>query len=352
MQITALIQVVNYLKALAGDPSFMEMYKRLSDLVREASKGKEDLTPKILELKEEIKILQLKNDPSDWGYSAYSLFEKINSGCLFGKPAADYIEELLDHGTRDYNAVYAELNKKIRHLGKFSENISKFSSLFDLIFPIEELNNAEETEIRSSIFLYFEGELVVQSISDLERYSRLWDGILDSFCNLTGEEKPAVDIRNFSNGRIVLGVAAPKLTLEAISEGVDGIISCLDKILIIKNIQNELVQLPLKYNLVGLLDEEAGFIISQTAGEISRKLIFTNNTREAEPNTEALLARSLKQILSFIEKGGKIEYQQGPNTKDNERIRRNLIQSFRVAKEINSLMHSIETTNLQSGTPE
>jgi hypothetical protein len=348
MQITALLQVVNYLKGLAGDQSFLEMYKRLSDLVREAAKSKEDLTPEILRLKEEIKAMQLKNDPTDWGYASYSLFEKINSGRLFGKPAADYIEDLLDHGTRDYTMINTELNKTIKHLGKFSDNISKFTSLFELIFPLEELNNLDEIESRSSIYLYFEGQLNVQSISDLERYSRLWDGILDSFCSLRGEEKPAIEICNFSSGNIVLGIAADKIIRNAISAGVDGIISCLPNVLKIRKIQYEISHLPLKNNVNELLEEEAGFIISRTAAETARKLISADLVNEGSQNTEAILARSLKQILSFIEKGGKIEYKAETGSTDNEYIRRNLNESFRIAKEITSILHSLETEKLQA----
>lgn len=350
MQITALLQVVNYLKGLAGDQSFMEMYKKLSDLVREAAKSKEDLTPEILRLKEEIKAMQLKNDPTDWGYASYSLFEKINSGRLFGKPAADYIEDLLDHGTRDYTAINTELNKTIKHFGKFSDNISKFSSLFELIFPLEELNNLEEIE-RSSLYLYFEGQLNVQSISDLERYSRLWDSILDSFCSLSGKEKPAIEICNFTSGNIVLGVAADKIILDAISAGVDGILSCLPHVLKLRKIQYDLSHLELKYNISELLEEEAGFIISRTATETARKLLSSDPVNEERLN-EAILARSLKQILSFIEKGGKIEYRSETGSSDNEGIRRNLNESFRMAKEISSIIHTIETEKLQASTRE
>jgi hypothetical protein len=351
MQITALLQVVNYLKGLAGDQSFLEMYKRLSDLVREAAKSKEDLTPEIFRLKEEIKAMQLKNDPTDWGYASYSLFEKINSGRLFGKPAADYIEDLLDHGTRDYTTINTELNKTIKHLGKFSDNISKFSSLFELIFPLEELNNIEEIESRSSIYLYFEGQLNVQSISDLERYSRLWDSILDSFCSLNGKEKPAIEICNFASGNIVLGVAADKHILDSISAGVDGIISCLPNVFKIRKIQYDLSHLELKYNISELLEEEVGFIISRTATETARKLISSDPVNEERVN-EAILARSLKQILNFIEKGGKIEYRAGTGSADTEGIRRNLNESFRMSKEISSIIHSIETERLQASNHE
>lgn len=331
------------MKGLSGNQSFMEMYKQLAELIKEASRTNDpDLTQKIIELKDEIKNLQLRSDPTDWGYASYSLFEKINSNRLFGKPAADYIESLVDHGTHDYNAIYSELNKTIKHFGKFSDNISKFSSLFELILP-SELANLDSGS-NSSILLYFEEKLTIQSISDLERYSRLWDNILGVFCNLTGEDKPTVEISNYNRGNVVLGVAPGKSTLKAFISGADGMINCLPVVLKIKRIQHELSLLSLQTDLTDQLSQEIEYMIDKTAEEVAENLAGT--TAEGGNYNQSLISLSLKQILSFIIKGGKIEYTPVIGNMADEKIKRNLNESFRTAREIEAMTNSFSEENI------
>ncbi|HEX2975382.1 MAG TPA: hypothetical protein VHO68_05555 [Bacteroidales bacterium] len=348
MQITALLQVIKYMKELAGNQAFMYMYKQLADLVKEASKSNDnDLSSKIVALKEEIISLQLTSDPSEWGYASYSLYEKMNSGRLFGRPAAEYLENLVDHGSMDYSSVYAELNRTVKQLGKFSDNISKLSTLFELILPMEEMADTDDCASRSTVLLYFEGQLVIQSISDLERYSRLWDNILGSFCSLAGEDKPAVDICNFSKGNIVLGVSAGEATLKALIKGVDGMIQCMQDLLKIRKIELELSGLSLHYDLNELLEEESELLVGNTSVSVAGNLIEEAG-KVSDYELLAMVTRSLKQILSFIEKGGKLEYRPVKSSTADDKIRRSLNESFRAAREISEIRKSLETTKMQN----
>lgn len=336
----ALIQVVNYLKELAGNPVFMEKYKALAAVVKEASAGNgQDLTPEILKLKDEIKIHLLESDPVSWGFSSYSLFEKINSNRLFGKPAAEFLENLVNHGSRDYKTMYSELNRTIKLWGKFADDITRFSNLFGLILPAEELVGQEKDPGKASMLLYFEGRLSVQSISDLERYSRLWDGILDSFCRLSGEEKPSVEISSFNNGRIVLDVTAGEKTLKSIISGVDGIISCLSDIVRINVIRNELVHIPLRHDMNHILSEEIGFLVEDKACEIAEQLAAEITPAQHDDYVIQKISLSLKQVLSFIEKGGKIEYN---SAHADQSILKNLTEAFRKAFELDQLANAFE----------
>src|ERR1035437_957309 len=181
MQITALIQVINYLKETSGNQALLEGYKKLIEIVREASEKQQiDYSEAILKEKEQLRHFFLENDPSDWGYASYSLFDKINKNQLFGKAAADYLENLITPGNNDYKAIYSDLSKKVKLISKLSDTISRFRQLFDQVIPAEIFQFEEEIDIKPSLFIYFEGHLSVQNIADLERYARLWDGILST----------------------------------------------------------------------------------------------------------------------------------------------------------------------------
>jgi hypothetical protein len=346
MHITALIQVVNYLKDLSGDKSFLEKYQKLSETIKKASEGSDEgIIRSINVQKSELSKFLIKSDPIHWGYASYSLFEKINSEKLFGKPAAQYIEDLLQNGTGNFNSIHAKLTKNIKTLVKFSENINKLTNLFEIILPLGELTSSDKEDLSPSLLLYFEGELSVQSISALERYSRLWDNILTIFCNLAETENPPIDICNIDNGNITLRVSVSKDILVAMMNGITEILSVLPDILKIKKIQLEMSTLPLQNDFSGALEEEIEFIKDEKA--ISAAMKITDSFPENRNSEESIanLARCLKQIMSFVEKGGKIEYH-FPETGDDVSIpNKVIIESHHIINELRNIKNNYAQKN-------
>jgi hypothetical protein len=186
-----------------------------------------------------------------------------------------------------------------------ADSLNKFQQLFEQLIPSEAYQMAGDSGKKPSIRIYFDKQLVVQNISDLERYSRLWDNILRTFTGLDGEENPTLDISSFQNGIFVLGVAIEEKTLDAFIKGVAGILKTMPLMLNIRKIQLEMNRLPLVYNFSELLDEEISILINQIATETVNDIILNGQNDDGELNKN--LSRSLKQILSFVEKGGKIE---------------------------------------------
>ncbi len=339
MQITALIQVINYLKEKSGDPALLDGYKKLSEMLRETSRNPEDdFSSAILKEKEQLHQILLESDPVDWGYASYSLFEKINTNQLFGKAGADYLDNLITPDNKDYQAISSDLNKKLKLIPKLSETLTRFQQLFEQVVPAEVFQSAEDADNKASLFLYFEGPLSVHNIADLERYARLWDGILSTFSKLTGEENLSLDINSFRNGEVVLGVVTEAKTLDAITTGVIGMVTPLPLILQIRKIQIETTLLPLYNDLNKLLEEEIQTLINSTALKTAQKLVteyFSDTFDEDEMITD--LSHALKQILSFIEKGGKIEFKPLLPGPEATQTNKTLIESFAVAKELESL---------------
>lgn len=339
MQITVLIQVINYLKEISADPSLLEGYKRLSEVIRDASKNNEgDFSGSILKEKEQLCRILLESDPEEWGYASYSLFEKIDSNELFGKAAVGYLQHRITPQSKDFHSIYSDLTKKIKLISKLSETINKFQQLFDQVVPAIIFQPIDDNEKKSSLFLYFEGDLSVQNISDLERYSRLWDRILSTFSKLTGEANLSLDINNFSNNNIVLGVSIEDNTISALAAGVTGIVSSLPLILKIRKIQSEILNFSLYSDLNDLLEEEITNVIDQSAWVTAKNLSSTSlkhSLNEEDMTNELFIA--LKQILSFIEKGGKIEFTPLISDPEVNKTNKLLIESFPISRELNCL---------------
>jgi hypothetical protein len=339
MQITALIQVINYLKEKAGDPGLLDAYKKLAESTKLASKTPDGEYPaEIFKDKELLQGVLLAGDPSDWGYASYELFDKINNNQLFGKSAADWLDKAITPESKDLQALSAELSKKVKLVSKFSENAGRLMQLFDQVIPSETLQNVSEDGSRSSLLIYFQGRLSVQNIADLERYSRLWDGILGTFSKLTGEENIALNMTSFNNGNVVLGVVAEDRTVNALMTGVTGMLSALPVTLKIRKSQVDLAKMPLVNDLNNVLEDEIKMLIDNTADETARKLTlnFMNQDTDTETMTNEM-SRTLKQILSFIEKDGKIEFKPLKAEIDITKANKTLNESFVIARELEDI---------------
>jgi len=106
MQITALLQVINYLKEISEDSVLLDGYRKLSEKIKEASSNADtDLWPDILQEKDALRGFLLQSDPSYWGYASYSLFENIDKNQLFGKAAATYLDKLISPENKDYKLI-------------------------------------------------------------------------------------------------------------------------------------------------------------------------------------------------------------------------------------------------------
>lgn len=343
MQITALIQVIHYLKEKSEDPALLEGYKKLADVLGEASgKPEEDFSTTIGKEKDLLQKLLWESDPSEWGYASYCLFEKINKNHLFGKPAADWLGQNIKPATKDYRKAETEINKKIKLISKLSDSLGKFTQLFDQVIPADIFTTEEENTNNSNVILYFEGGLKVKNIDDLERYSRLWDNILASFSKLAAEESLTLNIINVEKGNIVLGAAAPAKTMNAIMAGITGTLSSFPLLLRVRKIQNEMTHIPLNNNLIDVLEGETEVLINQTAFNVAQKLTFEylNENIDTEEMIR-ILSRSLKQIQSFIEKGGRIEVKSSNAAAAAGEVNKTLNESFATAIEIESLLKSL-----------
>jgi hypothetical protein len=287
--------------------------------------------------------LLVQSDPHEWGYASYSLFEKMNLNKLFGKAAADYLDNLITTGLEDYKGIYNDLIRKIKLISKLSDTLNRFMQLFDQVLPDDIYQHDNKDEKKLSLFLYFEGHLSVHKIADMERYSRLWDMILSTFSRLTGEENLTLDITSFNDGNFTLGVIAEDKILDALSAGFVGILSSLPVVLQIRKTQIEISSLPLNKNFTELLEEEIETLINQRALDLAQKLLsdYQHDNFDSDEMTNAI-SRSLKQILNFVEKGGKVEFKPQTLTQGMAITNKILIDSYALAVEIESITDRID----------
>jgi hypothetical protein len=336
MQISALIQLLKFLIERSNDPSLVESYSRLAKTIKDdpGNKGR-NLTSQIEKEKELLCELLIKTDPTGWGYSSYRLFTQLNSDRLFGKQAAEHIESLFTPGQEDYRLIHSEILKKIKLMSRLSDTMNRFLQNLDQLMPAELMTGNTSQRNDLTMFLYFEGRLSVKSIQDMERYSRLWTGILNAFCGLIGSGSLDLEIISYNEGNFTLGLAAEDKILKAVIEGVTGILSSLPLIMKIRKTQADIARLPLKKDVNALLEEEIQNLINQKALELATELVQQVNKHNSE-YTSLIddISRSLKQMLNFVERGGKFEFRSGLSASETAIVNKILTDSYALAYEL------------------
>jgi hypothetical protein len=322
---------MNHLKQVSEGGFLLEKYQKLEEVLKEVSKNPDkDLSEELFFAKEQLRTLLLQKDPSDLEYDAYRLFEKIDKHSVFGKPAADYIQELLSSEDKDYVEIQTELSNKIKILSRQTIAIEQFFEIIDQDILSEMVHNSDKKEIKSGLYLHFEGQVAVRDINDLERYTRIWNGILQSFSDLTGYGKQSLEFCNLHEEYIVLGVVTEGSTLEAFMKGTIGIVNSLNLIIKIRKIQTEISPLPLTNDYFELLNDEIQHLINQTAISVTDELV--NSYYQGIPTdlsrVSENLCRSLKQILNFVDKGGKLECKTSSETIDGQELSAKFVDSF------------------------
>ena len=137
------------------------------------------------------------------------------------------------------------------------------------------------------------------------------------------------------NGSVTMGVMADDKTVTALMEGVTGMLSAMPVILKIRKSQVDLAKLPLVNDLNNALEDEISMLINNTAGSTAGKLIL--NYMNENTDTEAMsgeISKTLKQILSFIEKDGKIEFKPLKAEIDTANANKTLNESFSIARQL------------------
>ncbi len=336
MQIQFFIQVMNYLKQISESGVILEKYSALRDALKKgAAEPGPDVDEEVYNAREQLRLILLDNDPAELGYSAYRVIERIDRQKVFGKEAADFLQEIPAHNI-EYRKLSIELGKKVKALSQLLKTIQGFYEVFDQFFLAEILGPGEGDYSHPGLYIYFEKQVTVKSFKDLERFTRIWDDIIGSFSNLTGGDHHEIDYCNLMDETIILGINTDEPTMVAMIKGTSGIVNLVNPVVKIRKIKEELTQLNLQNDYQDVLDEEVELLIDREASLIANELYETYYSKENGENdiVRMDLIRALKQVFSFIQKGGKLEYIHEPEALEKEELNKLLIDAFRRIKDL------------------
>jgi hypothetical protein len=191
--------------------------------------------------------------------------------------------------------------------------------------------------------LFFEGETAVNTINDIERFSRIWDNIIRDFAILTMQTDCRPVIESIDKKSMILQIANGDKIVDSLSYGTSKIIDTYSKILRIRKLQLEAQKLVLNPEISDLLEEEISNTINETSQNVVLDLMEKNNWDNLPARDEVFnsVNKSLKLILDFIEKGGKIECQLTNNTAEISERNKLLLTAYHLVDEISKTEEEI-----------
>ncbi|MFZ5941667.1 MAG: hypothetical protein ACOYXB_13925 [Bacteroidota bacterium] len=331
MNLVHLLKVLNFLKQIADDGIILKKYRELEALLKSAEETTDrELVNRIYHTREQLRLLLNETNPDGLEYNAYLLLNKIDRFGTLGKIGADYLQETAAEDV-NYTQFYRNMKEKADALEQILLMSSDFTQVFEKNLQTELIGEKTDAAQLPVLYLYFENQVKIGRLSDLERYSRIWSGILESFSTLSGLEKLEVELCSMNGEVVEMGILIDHRTMEIIVRGVMSMLNLSGMVVKMRQIAEELTGMHLKNDYRMMLEDEAKYYINQEAEIIASDLITRYSAAEQAGREDVLpaLTRSLKQILSFIEKGGRMEYRRLSETLNKDELNRTLNASYR-----------------------
>ena len=324
---------------MIGSKQIIAKYELLQAVIKKSTGSPDkDFSNELAEAKNSLILAQNETEPADWSYSKYRLYLDLDKDCITGKRAVLTLNSIFDSNQSNLSGIGKEIKKII---GKINNVLNAETDPLKLLscFSATETGRSEKTLLT----LFFEGKTSVNTINDIERYSRIWDNIIRDFAILTMQNDCKPVLESIDKKSMILQIADGDKLVDSLSYGTSKIIDIYSKILRIRKLQLEAVQMVLNPEIPDLLEEEISNTINETSYNVVMDLMEMNNWDNLPARDEVFnnVNKSLKLILDFIEKGGKIECQLTKNTSEMAERNKLLLTAYQLVNEIEETVEEI-----------
>lgn len=339
MQLNLIIEIFDFIKKEIESKQIIAKYELLLAVIKKSiSSSDKDFSNELSEAKNSLILAQNEIEPADWSYSKYRLYLDLDKDCITGKRAVLTLNSIFDSNQANPSGLAKEIKKIIGNINNV------LNAKTD---PLKLLSYFSATETSRSkmtlLTLFFEGKTSVNTINDIERYSRIWDNIIRDFAIITMQNDCRPVIESIDKKSMILQIANGDKIVESLSYGTAKIIDTYSKILRIRKLQLEAIQMVLNPEIRDLLEEEISNTINETSQNVVLDLMEKNNWNNLPDRDEAFnsVNKSLKLILDFIVKGGKIECQLTNNTTEITERNKLLLTAYQLVNEIDVTVKEI-----------
>lgn len=343
MNLQTIIETIEFIRKEIETRKIIEKYENLLTIITTIrSKPDKNVSANLTKARKELIRVLSETEPVNWPYSRTKALHDIDKENIIGMQAARKIDSIFESNPANPEIIVVELNKRIEVTNALlttgSEAI-KFLRIFSVSGPV--------LSGKTLLTLLFEGKTSIQTINDIERYTRIWNGIINDFALLTTQTECQPGIELIDKRSMILNIPEGDKILYAISFGTKRVIETYNKILRIRKLQLEVQKLSLNNSIGEQLDKE----ITETINEISENVVTELMEMYQHPETGngelfIRVKKSFKLILDFIEKGGKIECQLSLDTDGIDECNNMLLSAYQKVSEIEDTVREINGLKL------
>ncbi len=319
MQLKEFVSVLSYIDKVINENNLPNLYQELINLLNQAqSSPSPENSAQLLQKKEQIEQLQTEIQPKGWDFLKLKLFEDYGADKFIGIKAKKALESIFEKYQADPAGAAQQVQEILNNLTNFNQTTKNLLSNMTNLAT----QGGEELEKGKQLLqLVFDKDSSVETLNDLEKYSKEWRIILLAFSRLTKD--PAEESKIFSiqkGSPLVVDLALAVLVAKAIGIVVKELLSIYEKILSLRKLNLEIEKLQLENASLGmkqdeekLLDGNVERIVGVLMEKFSNKLEGTNDTKEV--NTA--LVKAIDLIYRFIDNGGRVDISEEDGSTDS-----------------------------------
>ena len=291
-----------------------EYFQTFLNLLQQSLCGRRDLP--VAEHKNNLFTSLRSFDQMPLTYGEKNIFQILSFDDFVGSKAINEIEDILYDEKFDPVGVLENIDKKFRRFKEFIERNQAIHSTLQLI-PTKQETCLREGE--ALLEITFNGETSINTIRDFEWIDQ-WAIIIRAFSELVGdkpENARIVSVQNASPMSVILATAS--VFAVALGQAINMVLVMVEKYHRIRVLAEEICRLELENAKIGQdLVLEAAAFFEKSFREIAKIL-----TAEAKPKSpfevENLIRLAVKNLIVFIDKGGRVNFPHTPNEIHAER---------------------------------
>ncbi len=230
------------------------------------------------------------------------LLEKLNIVENLGALAVEKIEDVLFRNAIDIETAIQKISNMHQEVDTGIQRLNSIRvSLSDLIDE-EQYELDDEVLMRIS----FKGESSINNVDDLKKLGRLWFDIGRGISMAKGKSPKDIKIIGATKGSVILELALNAVLVSPFMIIIKQGLTITEKVYNIKKLRLEAKNAEMKLNH---FDEKIAEITENAITNISEELFkeLGLNTNNQGDKKEAL-KKSIKKLVSFLEKGGDVDF--------------------------------------------
>jgi hypothetical protein len=298
------VEAARYLRELLREKNLRGRYKHLIQAVTQAGQNQEP--EKARTQFDELRDILIRADLSDRSAEEREFLEDFGVGNVVGPAAAQRLEQIFRNNPANHQAIVAELQKLMPEVDSVNQRVE---ALINGLTPLLDQPRIAKTETESKdegrLWLRFDSKVSVDTMKDLENWSKEWVLILHHFCRVVpGSDPRARLIHIRKRSPLVIEVAAAVAVLAPLTFGVNRVVASLGRIIELRKKYEELKQMKIKTSVLEVLAEEIKedrqSLATKAADEIQARFQCDHEARNASET-------ALKSVVKFIEGGGELD---------------------------------------------